>query len=358
MLVRIDLNLVKMTDTNLDILPVQHILLPDDVQGRIDHCAEDPLTKTLFVSCLGSDCVAVVDLFAGAVISTIRDQSIYRPQGMGFHNGVLAVASVRGITLCFIERAPPSSFAVAKYESIPAEECDNIRSWRRDMNVFLVGLGEDDEGKIGYLHLCSGDDRASSLDISRSVSLGCHPEGFVVCGVSDTLVAVNAADRRCVLLLGIAAETMNQSILAEFPLPHGRSHNFPIAAFSNSVFVGLRAPHHILQLCIESRPAQSAEKGDEKSLKLSLVRTFLSRGADADDIFIHGPSHRLCVVNGSGSVDVFDLRNPAPVVNFSHSVSTAIGARTGWLSLSRHKLYVCAPRSALFCAHIQSLELL
>jgi hypothetical protein len=334
-------------------LVVQHLLLPDDIAGRIDHCAEDAGNKTLFVSCLGSDCVAVVDLFAGITIFTIRDKSIHRPQGLYFHNSILAVASVKGITLCTLDRIR-SSFAVTQFEVLEVEECDNIRMWRKGSSLCLVGLGEGSEGTIGYLSLGSVAAGESRLDSSKSVSLGCHPEGFTVCSESGDVVAVNAPDRRCVFLLGIDPNTMSQSLLSEFPLPGDASHNFPICAESNTVFVGLRHPHQVLKLQIVT-PANRTL--DSAGAIISLVESghFCLRGCDSDDIFIHGSSRKVFVVNGSGSLDIFEMGSVGECI---YSVPTAIGARTGWLSHSRKKLYVCVPRSASLAAHVLAFDLL
>ena len=63
------------------------------VKGRIEHLAVDVARKRLFVSELGNDFTAVVDLQAGKVIRQI--DGLHEPQGIGFSvgTGLVAISS-------------------------------------------------------------------------------------------------------------------------------------------------------------------------------------------------------------------------------------------------------------------------
>ena len=66
------------------------------VAGRIDHLAVDLARKRLFVSELGDNSVAVVDIQSGRVIRQI--DGLREPQGIGYspETGVVAVSNASG----------------------------------------------------------------------------------------------------------------------------------------------------------------------------------------------------------------------------------------------------------------------
>lgn len=93
------------------------------VAGRIDHLAVDLSHKRLFVSELGADSVAVVDLQSGQVIRRI--DGLHEPQGIGLSpgTGVLAIASAGDGKLRLFradDLAPSGAVALG-------DDADNIR---------------------------------------------------------------------------------------------------------------------------------------------------------------------------------------------------------------------------------------
>lgn len=52
------------------------------IRGRLDHMAVDSSRQLLYLACLGADCVAVVDCFAGVVVQNISE-GLRRPQVRG-----------------------------------------------------------------------------------------------------------------------------------------------------------------------------------------------------------------------------------------------------------------------------------
>jgi DNA-binding beta-propeller fold protein YncE len=105
------------------------------VAGRIDHLAIDLARKRLFVSELGANSLAVVDLSSGQVIRQI--DGVHEPQGIGYspESGVVAVASAGDGTARLFKAddlAPAGTIELG-------DDADNIRS--DEMGRLVVGYG-------------------------------------------------------------------------------------------------------------------------------------------------------------------------------------------------------------------------
>ena len=134
------------------------------VPGRIDHLAIDVARKRLFVSELGANSVAVVDLESGKVIRQI--DGLREPQGIGYSPDTEVVA---------IANAGDGSVRLFKANDLtPAgrvelgDDADNIRTDRAGRLV--VGYGG---GGLATLDAATGQKEGD-------ISLPAHPEGFQI----------------------------------------------------------------------------------------------------------------------------------------------------------------------------------
>jgi hypothetical protein len=134
------------------------------VSGRIDHMAIDLARKRLFVSELGNNSVAVIDLQSDRMIRQI--DGLHEPQGIGYSSetGVAAITS-----------AGDGSVRLFKGDDLtPAgtielgDDADNIRS--DEGGRLVVGYGS---GGLATLDVAMGKK-------TRDIGLPAHPEEFQI----------------------------------------------------------------------------------------------------------------------------------------------------------------------------------
>ena len=134
------------------------------IPGRIDHLAVDLARKRLFVSELGNNSVAVVDLESGEVIRRVG--GFHEPQGIGYSVGTGIVA---------ISNAGDGKVRLFKSEDLASagaielgDDADNIRS--DEAGRLVVGYGG---GGLATLDVATGKKVAD-------IGLPAHPEGFEI----------------------------------------------------------------------------------------------------------------------------------------------------------------------------------
>jgi DNA-binding beta-propeller fold protein YncE len=116
-------------------LALERTISLGQVSGRIDHLAIDLARNRLFVSELGNDSVAVVDLQSGQLIRQI--DGLHEPQGIGYspESGVVAVASAGDGTVRLFKADDLAPAGTIKL----GDDADNIRS--DEMGRLVVGYG-------------------------------------------------------------------------------------------------------------------------------------------------------------------------------------------------------------------------
>ena len=319
--------------------PVQEIPLAKEsttVEGRIDHICCNPETQTLYVACLGHNCVAVVDAFAGVVRHFLRHDVLRnnRPQGVAFSpvtNRLYVANAIDGKVNVFNrsgERNATEHLGTVDF----GKEADNLR-FDAASSLVLVGYGD---GAIGVIE--DHADGFTRRSPERDMCCEAHPESFQLLrgeGEDRThqlRIFVNVADKRLVQVIDVTSG----ATVATWPLPVGLAANFPMCvdAASRRVFVGVRKP--AADACVLVLDADTG----------AVIARVACIG-DMDDLFYDRERARLYVIGGAGAVSVVGKSRGLPGSGQTWAeigrVSTSLGARTGFWYAARNALYVAAP---------------
>jgi hypothetical protein len=328
---------------------VQEIPL-GDIGGRLDHFSFDRERKLLFLACLAENVVLVVDAFAGKVLRRLS-QNMEHPQGVLFveKSCRLYVANAASGTVCVFDAQTWQPLACIDFD----DEADNLRYDSELARVF-VGYGEGAIGAIddgptrpwGQCPQCmhAGHDHAAPkscacgiVRVDPCLDLPCggeHPESF---HLGAQHLYVNVADERAVRKL----DRGTRAVDAEWPLPAGASHNFPmhLDEARGRVYVGVRKPPQVLVL----------------DSCTGAVVAAIPCAADMDDLCWDAKRQRLYVVGGEGAVTVIQRHGGCgggggggggERFSVEQTVASGIGARTGLWFDSRDALYIAAPATA------------
>jgi YVTN family beta-propeller protein len=275
-----------------------------DVGGRIDHLALDVAGQRLFVAELGNDSVGVVDLAARRVVQRIG--RLREPQGVAWlpASGTLVVANAKDGSVRFYAGAPLVPTGILALH----DDADNVRGLPDGSSV-MVGYGSGGLAVIDVAH------QATRADIA----LKGHPESFQL-DPAGARVFVNVPDADEIVVVDRAAGRQ----IASWPVPDARA-NFPLAwlAARGEVVAVFRRPARLVRL----RAADGAIAANQATC------------GDADDVFHDARRDRLYVVCGDGMVDVLQAHGEADYARLAE-VPTVPGARTGWFSPERDRLYV------------------
>jgi DNA-binding beta-propeller fold protein YncE len=274
------------------------------VAGRIDHLAIDLARKRLFVSELGANSLAVVDLNSGQVIRQI--DGVHEPQGIGYspESGVVAVASAGDGTARLFKAddlAPAGTIELG-------DDADNIRS--DEMGRLVVGYGS---GGLATIDATTGRKVGD-------IGLPAHPEGFQI-DPRRNRIYVNLPTAQQVAVI----DRSSGKIIAKWGLWLAVG-NFPMALDANRLFAGYRWPASIVVI--------STATGE--------ILNKVSSCGDADDLFYDGARKRLYASCGDGHVAIFDA---ASGLSETSRVSTRDGARTSLFVPALDRLFVAVPMS-------------
>jgi hypothetical protein len=258
-----------------------------DVRGRIDHMAVDLLRQRLFVSELGNDTVAIVDLKERQVIRTIDGLS--EPQGVGYLPSMQTLYVATGHDGSV--RVFTGANYVAGQQIDLGENADNIRVDAGAGEVF-VGYGS---GALAVID-------ARSFRRTANIQLGAHPESFQVWG---NQIYINLPGTPEIAV--VDRQSLKQ--IARWPIDTAGG-NFPMAidGAARRVLTAFRNP---AMLGVFSMKDGSVTTGPEIC-------------ADADDLFVDTKRKRVYASCGDGYLDVFAGN---PYQRIGH-IPTASGART------------------------------
>jgi hypothetical protein len=285
-------------------LTLERTIVLKDVAGRIDHLAVDVAGRRLFVAELGNGSVDAVDLDSGAVVGRIK--GLPEPQGLAFlpDRGELAVANGGDGSLRFFraaDLAPTGSVVLG-------DDADNVRLDPRTGRL-VVGYGS------GAFALVD----PATRQVVRKTPLPAHPEGFQLDG-DRAYVNLPDAGR-----IGVA-DTATGALLGAWPKA-GLRFNYPLAIDREAGIVAT----------VYRLPAKLAIFDVATGLRLHALDTC----GDADDLFFDGKRHRLYVICGGGSVDVFEISGRS----YPHApsrIDSRRGARTGLFVPQLDRLFVAA----------------
>jgi hypothetical protein len=276
------------------------------VSGRIDHLAIDLARKRLFVSELGANSVAVVDLQSGRVIRQI--DGLREPQGIGYspEDGVVAIANAGDGSVRLFKAddlAPAGRIELG-------DDADNIRS--DEAGRLVVGYGG---GGLAIL------DPATARKV-QDILLPGHPEGFQI-DPKRTRIYVNLPSAQQVAVI----DRSSAKIVTKWG-PWLESGNFPMALDSagDRLFSGYRRPASLVAI--------NTTTGE--------VLTKVSACGDMDDLFYDAALKRLYASCGDGYVAVFDA---ASGLTATSRISTRKGARTSLFVAALRRLFVAVPMS-------------
>jgi DNA-binding beta-propeller fold protein YncE len=276
------------------------------VAGRIDHLAIDLARKRLFVSELGANAVAVVDLESGKVIRHIDGLS--EPQGIGYSPDadVLAIANAGDGSVRLFQGddlRPTGAITLG-------DDADNIRT--SGGGRLVVGYGR---GGLATL------DTAIRQKVA-DIGLPAHPEGFQI-DPTRQRIYVNLPTANQIAVI----DSSTGKIVAKWGswLATG---NFPMALDETGqrLFSGYRGLPAVVAI-------------DTASGK---ILNKVSACGDTDDIFYDGLRKRLYMSCGDGRIAIFDA---ASGLSEKPMVSTRAGARTSLFVPTLDRLFVAVPLS-------------
>jgi DNA-binding beta-propeller fold protein YncE len=285
---------------------VQVVGLPG-VQRRIDHFAVDPAGQRLFVAALGNHTLEVLDLAAGARITSIP--GLNEPQGVAylpsFHR-IVAATRAGGTVTAFDDH---DYRAVATMTGM--NDADNLRY---DAAAQLLYLGHGD-GALGVIE-------PASMRLVADIPLPGHPESFRL-EESGPRIFVNLPPTHEILVV----DRVQRSVVAHIPLGN-LLDNYPMSLDEGGhrLFVGVRQPARLLVF-------------DTVSFKQTASVPCVG---DTDDLFYDAKRDRVYVIGGQGYVDVFDASPAGKYARIQH-LATHAGARTGLWSSELDRLFVGWP---------------
>jgi hypothetical protein len=278
-----------------------------EVSGRIDHLTVDLQRRRLFIAELGNDSVGVVDLKSARLLRRLTGLS--EPQGVLFVPVMdeLYVASGGDGSVRVFRGTDLSPTATIKL----GDDADNLRLDALRGHV-VAGYGN------GGLALI---DTASHRALAY-IALQGHPESFQLSNDGQRAY-VNVPGKYQIAVVDLEARQR----LASWPTAELRS-NFPMALEAGTeLWVAFRSPPRLVRF-------------DTRTGKPTL--SFDSCG-DSDDVFVDPSRHRVYVICGSGTVEVWEQAGTS-YTNIA-KLSTASGARTGLFVPELDRLFIATRAS-------------
>lgn len=295
---------------------IQTIPLPN-VEGRIDHLAIDLQAQRLFIAALGNNSVEVVDLHARRVVHSIPGLS--EPQGIVYLPSLNRLYVANGGT-GLVQIFDCTSFVVVGRVQLSGD-ADNVRYDYASQSV-VVGYGD---GGMAFIQTGSGK-------VVKDITLAGHPEAFQLeSSGQQAFVNIPTADQ--IAVVGVSEKRVTAIWLMTQALA-----NYPMALdeVDHRLFVGFRLP---------------ARLGVLDSHTGSWI-TGLDSPGDPDDVFYDAAHHRVFVIGGGGTIDMYSQRD-ADHYQLLAQVPTASGVRTGLWVPEQSRLYVAVPHDGAQRAEIR-----
>jgi hypothetical protein len=312
-----------------------HITLPD-VKGRFDHFSVDLNRKRLFLAAVENHTLEVIDLQSAKRVRTITD--LEEPQGVFYDastNRLFVACGLDGVTKIYTG----TTFQLLGSVKFP-DDADNIRyDWRsKSVIVGYAGakaLRKREEGTAGLGFLDSTGKK------TRDIVIDAHPESFRL-EETGTRLFVNVPDKKEIEVIDVVKGT----ILARWPVTSAKN-NFPMSLdeVHHRLFVGCWTPPLLLVF--------DTETGKEVA-SLEFGKKGVTAG-NTDDVFYDSKRGRIYVLNGLGSIDVFQQKDPDHYGRIA-SYPTPPGARTGLFVPEWGRLFVAALKQGEQSAEVRAYE--
>lgn len=305
---------------NSEVLPLKDRIELPSVKGRIDHFSVDVKGERLFMAGVENHTLEVIDLKSSKRVRTITD--LAEPQGVYFDaatNRLYVACGLDGATKIY----DGTTFALLGTVKFP-DDADNIRYDARSKSVIVGYAGakelrkrNEGTGGLGFID--------SSGKQTRNIVIDAHPESFRL-EEKGTRVFVNVPDKQEIEVVDVEKGT----ILSRWPVTTAKN-NFPMSLDEahHRLFVGTWTPPRLLAFDTETGKQVAA---------LPFGTAGVVNG-NTDDLFYDSAKSRVYVLNGLGSIDVFQQKDPNQYERIA-SIPTPPGSRTGLFVPEWGKLFV------------------
>ena len=295
------------------------IALPN-VKGRIDHFSVDLKGQRLFMAGVGNNTLEVIDLKSGTQVRTISD--LAEPQGVFYDastNHLFVACGGDGVTKIF----DGTTFQLLGTVTFP-DDADNIRYDARSKSVIVGYAGAKElrkrtegTGGLGFID--------ASGKKTRDIVIDAHPESFRL-EEQGKRIFVNVPDKQEIEVI----DDVKGTVIARWPVTTAKN-NFPMALDEahHRLFVGAWIPPRLLVFDTEAGKQVAA---------LEFGKAGVVNG-NTDDLFYDLSRSRVYVLNGLGSIEVFQQNDPDHY-NRIASIPTPPGSRTGLFVPDWGKLFV------------------
>ncbi len=286
--------------------------IPVPSSGKFDHFAVDLKAKRLFIAATGSRSVDIVDLDSGHQIQSLTNFG--KPHGLAWigETGRLYASDGDQADLKVFEDT-----SLKSYRSVKLSPDADDMVFDPKTKLLYVGHGgsASNPGQIAVID-------TSNQSIVANLPASAHPEGLEIDNANDRIFA-NIADAGAVVVIDGATHTQT----AVWQLTRAKD-NVPLAYDSDDelLFVACRKPARLLIL--------DGKNGKELA--------DLPSDNGADDLFYDAELHRIYLIAGSGSVNIYNI-NSSKTVHAVSTIPTSPGAKTGLFIPSLHSLYIGAP---------------
>jgi len=291
-----------------------------NVKGRIDHFSVDVKGQRLFMAGVGNNTLEVIDLKSGKQVRTISD--LAEPQGVFYDastNHLFVACGGDGVTKIF----DGTTFQLLGTVKFP-DDADNIRYDARSKSVIVGYAGAKELGKR-----TEGTGGLGFIDASgkktRDIVIDAHPESFRL-EEQGTRIFVNVPDKQEIEVI----DDVKGTVIARWPVTSAKN-NFPMALDEahHRLFVGTWTPPRLLVFdTVAGKQGAALEFG-----KPGVVN------GNTDDLFYDSARSRIYLLNGLGSIDVFQQKDPDTYERVA-SLATPPGSRTGLFVPDWGKLFV------------------
>jgi len=285
-----------------------HIALPN-VKGRIDHFSVDVKGQRLFMAGVGNHTLEVIDLQSGKRVRTIPD--LAEPQGVYYDaatNRLYVACGLDGVTNIY----DGTTFQLLGMVKFP-DDADNIRYDARSKSVIVGYAGakelrkrETGTGGLGFID--------ANGKKTHEIVIDAHPESFRL-EEQGTRIFVNVPDKKEIEVI----DDVKGAVIARWPVTSA-GNNFPMSLDEahHRLFVGCWTPPRLLVFDTEAgKQVASLEIGEPGVVK-----------GNTDDLFYDSSRSRVYVLNGLGSIDVFQQKDPDHYDRIA-SIPTPPGTKTG-----------------------------
>src|SRR6266568_1385769 len=291
-----------------------------NVKGRIDHFSVDVKGQRLFMAGVGNNTLEVIDLKSGKQVRTISD--LAEPQGVFYDastNHLFVACGGDGVTKIF----DGTTFKLLGTVKFP-DDADNIRYDARSKSVIVGYAGAKElrkrtegTGGLGFID--------ASGKKTRDIVIDAHPESFRL-EEQGTRIFVNVPDKQEIEVI----DDVKGTVIARWPVTSAKN-NFPMALDEahHRVFVGTWTPPRLLVFdTVAGKQVAALEFG-----KPGVVN------GNTDDLFYDSARSRIYLLNGLGSIDVFQQKDPDTYERVA-SLATPPSSRTGLFVADWGKLFV------------------